>query len=195
LDRLSAIRGFERFYLAGGSAIAFHLHHRRSRHLDLFGPAKAPFAPFQALATARTRAVEVIEVGDATLRLRLGNVPVDIVRYPHRLLERPVPGPHGVLIATLRDLATMKLAAAARRGLARDFWDIYAIAKSGLTLAEMSQAYVERFEVAESDLYHVWRALLWFEDAGRERPRPEGMTPALWRRIRAYFEREVPRLL
>jgi hypothetical protein len=195
LDRLKSIRGVDRFYLAGGAAIAFHLRHRRSDDLDLFGPPKAAFQPFQSLAREHVRSVEVLAVSDATLRLRIGRVPVDVVRYPYPLLERPVPGPRGFRVPTLLDLATMKLAAAARRGLARDFWDLYAIAQSGISLEDMSRAYVERFALAEGDLYHVWRALIWFDDAESEKTRPAGMKPALWKKIRAFFEAEVPRLL
>jgi hypothetical protein len=35
LDRLKAVRGIDRFYLVRGSAVAIHLHHRRSLDLDL----------------------------------------------------------------------------------------------------------------------------------------------------------------
>jgi hypothetical protein len=52
-----------------------------------------------------------------------------------------------------------------------------------------------RFALAEGDLYHVWRSLTWFDDAERERPMPDGMTPKLWAKIRTFFEAEVPRLL
>lgn len=196
LGRLKTVRAgvLDRFYLAGGAAIAFHLRHRRSRALDLFGPARAAFRPFQDLARTARRSVEVVSVGDATLRLRVGQVPVDIVRYPYPLLERTVSGPQGIRVPTLLDLATMKLAAMAGRGLARDFWDLHAINQSGLSLEDIAQAYVKRFSVAESDLYHVWRALTWFDDAESE-PMPEGMTRGLWRKIRAHFEAEVPRLL
>jgi hypothetical protein len=195
LDRLKEIRGISRFYLAGGSAIAFHLHHRRSEDLDLFGNKGAPFRPFQDFARAHGRSVEVLGISDATLRLRLGRVPIDLVRYPYPLLQRTLEGPRGFRIPTLLDLATMKLAAAARRGLRRDFWDLHAIVESGISLADMSRAYVKRFALGESDLYHVWRALTWFDDAESEGTLPDGMTPRLWKKIRAMFEAEVPRLL
>src|ERR1044071_191702 len=86
LDRLKSIRGIDRFYLAGGAAIAVHLHHRVSNDLDVFGPKRASFAPFQALATPRSHEVKVVTVGDATLHLEICGVPVDVVRYPYRLL-------------------------------------------------------------------------------------------------------------
>ncbi|HVH47087.1 MAG TPA: hypothetical protein VM925_32310 [Labilithrix sp.] len=34
-----------------------------------------------------------------------------------------------------------------------------------------------------------------FEDADADPIFPRGMTPALWKEVRTYFEREAPRLL
>jgi hypothetical protein len=42
---------------------------------------------------------------DASLRLRIGETPVDIVSYPYQLLTRPIAGPEGVAVASVRDLA------------------------------------------------------------------------------------------
>ncbi len=193
LGRLKRIEGIARFYLAGGTAIAFHLDHRRSVDLDLFGPGRASFAPFQRLAAKDPAHVQVVRVGEATLQLEVGGVPTDVVRYPYPLLERPVVGPSGFRTAGLLDLATNKLAAIARRGLRRDFWDLYEIARAGVTLDRACEAYVARFGVAESDLYHVHRGLLWFDDA--EKVMPVGLTTKRWTTIRRYFEREVPRLV
>jgi hypothetical protein len=195
LDRLKSVRGIDRFYLAGGAAIAVHLHHRASNDLDLFGPKRASFAPFQALAKPRSHDVKVVSVGDATLHMEIGGVPVDVVRYPYPLLEEPQLGPAGFPVAGLLDLATNKLAAIAKRGLLRDFWDLYEIGKSGVSLSEACAAYVKRFHVAESDLYHVTLGLTWFEDAETETVRPKGMTDKLWKTIRRYFEEQAPPLV
>jgi hypothetical protein len=135
LDRLKSVRGIDRFYLAGGAAIAVHLHHRVSNDIDLFGPMRASFAPFQALARPPSRDVKVVTIGDATLHMEIAGVPVDVVRYPYPLLEEPQAGPAGFLVAGLLDLATNKLAAIAKRGLLRDFWDLHEIGKSGVTLS------------------------------------------------------------
>jgi hypothetical protein len=62
------------------------------------------------------------------------------------------------------DLAAMKLAAIARRGIRRDFWDLFAIVQSGLSLRECARGYVEKYGVGEADLYHVLRSLTYFED-------------------------------
>jgi hypothetical protein len=98
-------------------------------------------------------------------------------------------------VAGLRDLAAMKLATVAGRGLRRDFWDLYEILRSGLSIEEAARVYRTRFGRGEGDLYHVARALAYFEDAEAEPVLPKGMTPALWRRIKAYFVDVAPRLL
>ena len=89
---LKSVRGIDRFYLAGGTAIAVHLRHRVSNDLEVFGPKRASFAPFQALAKPRSNDVKVVTVGDATLHMEIGGVPVDVVRYPYPLLEEPRSG-------------------------------------------------------------------------------------------------------
>ena len=89
----------------------------------------------------------------------------------------------------------MKLAAIARRGIRRDFWDLYAILSSGVTLAQSGEAYVARYGVKESDLYSVARALTYFQGAEKDRVYPEGLTPARWGKMKRFFAEEAPELM
>ena len=132
---------------------------------------------------------------DATIHLRAGGVLLDLVRYPYALLEPPVAGPGGMPVAGLLDLATMKLAAIARRGLRRDFWELYAIHDAGVSLSDAMTAYHERFGTAEADAYHVLRSLTYFDDAEAEAVFPAGLTEARWRRMKDFFVEEAPRQL
>jgi hypothetical protein len=196
LGRLIAAGATEGFYLAGGTAVAVHRAHRRSVDLDLFS--LSPEVDLGALLPRLGRAIgdlRVIGLTDATLRVVVDGVPVDLVRYPYALLGPTTAGPLGFAVAGLRDLGAMKLAAIARRGLRRDFWDLYEIIRAGLSLEAIASAYRERYGATASDLYHVLRALTYFDDAEAEAVRPEGLTPAKWSRIRAYFEAEAPGLL
>jgi hypothetical protein len=196
LDRLKSVQGIERFYLAGGSAIASHLHHRRSADLDLFSLSKnVDLQAFAVSLREKVTEVEVVSASDASLRVLLGEVPVDLVRYPYAPLEAPRVGVEAFPIAGLRDLAAMKLAAIARRGLRRDFWDLQAMADAGLSLQEAANAYVGKFRLAESDLYHVLRALTYFTDAEKDPVYPPGLTSRGWERIKRHFEAEAPKLL
>jgi hypothetical protein len=61
------------------------------------------------MALAELPDTEVTSMTDAALRLRVGGVPVDIVRYPYALLQPAGEGPDRFPIASLEDLATMTL--------------------------------------------------------------------------------------
>ena len=103
----------------------------------------------------------------------------------HRALDR---------LSALR-LATTRLATISRRGLRRDFWDLYEALNTGLTLRECGEAYVRRFGVREADLYHVLRALTYFEDAERDPVFPPGLDEPKWAGIKAFFLAEAPKLV
>lgn len=196
LGRLKIVPGIERFYLAGGTAVAVHLRHRRSLDLDLFSvSADIDLTMLAQAVRAVVPDLQVISTTDAALRVRVGEVPVDIVRYPYGLLDAPEPGPEAFPVAGVRDLAAMKLAAIARRGLRRDFWDLYALAEGGLPLRDAAAAYVAKFGVSEADLYHVLRSLTYFEDAEKDPVYPRGLTATRWERIKKFFLAEAPELL
>jgi hypothetical protein len=196
LDRLSAIRGLEGFYLAGGSAAAFHLGHRRSVDLDLFSTDPAVDLEGVRIALAASiPTLRVLAITDAVLKVRVEGVPVDLVRYQYPPLRPLLRGPSGRPVASLLDLATMKLAAIARRGIRRDFWDLRETLGSGITLRVACEAYLNRFQLAEPDLYHVLRALTYFVDAEKDPAYPEGLTPERWEAIKAYFWAEAPKML
>lgn len=195
LDRIRALPGIEAFHLAGATAIAWHLGHRRSVDLDLFSESADVDLDRIRLAASRHASFEVVASGDAVLELEVSDVPVDLVAYPYELLEPPVVGPSGMPTAGLRDLAAMKLSAISRRGIRRDFWDLFAIVSSGLSLAEAGDAYWARFGRSGADLYHVERALTWFEDAERDVVWPAGLTPRRWNEIKRFFRKKAPELL
>lgn len=196
LATLSQAGLLDGLYLAGGAAVAQHLGHRISNDLDLFAS-----NPSFDLENVRRQAVErlhaeTIAQSDATLELRIDDAVIDVVRYPYPLLGRTKRGPEGVHVASLRDLAAMKLAAIAKRGVRRDYWDLFEIlTRTRLTLHRACDDYVRKFGVAESDLYHVLRALSWFEDAEADPTPPRGLTAAKWREIRVWFEGQGAREL
>ena len=98
-----------------------------------------------------------------------------------------------IRLASVRDLAVMKLSAIATRGIRRDFWDLAVILQSKrVTLSSALDDYTRKFSVGEADRYHVVRALTWFADAERDRILPRGMTRPQWSALKEYFIRVVP---
>jgi hypothetical protein len=197
LDLLSQLPALTGYYLAGGTAIALHLHHRRSRDLDFFSIAKE--ASIERLHRSLGRQIEefsVIGESDATLSILICNTPVDFVAYPYPTLEPPLELRPGCKVAGLKDLAVMKLAAISKRGIRRDFWDLHEILiRTPLTLDESLALYRRRFKLNEADTYHVLRSLTYFEDAESEVALPLGLSTSHWSEIKRFFEREAPKAL
>lgn len=154
LDQLKLLADAHGLYLAGGTAIALHLRHRLSRDIDLFS--REPDLDLTAVQAAMTALshVEVVSMTDAALHVLLDGLPVDVVRYPYRPLQEPRNDAEAFRrfpVASLEDLAVMKLSAIARRGIRRDFWDLHAIVASGaLSLESALQGFVRRYGVAHS---------------------------------------------
>jgi hypothetical protein len=195
LGRLSKLPLVAEFYLAGGTGIGLHLAHRRSADLDFFS--RAPGTDLALIKGAVESCFDRVEVNaetDAALHLLCDGLPIDFVRYPYPLLDAPGAA-FGVGLAGLRDLAVMKLSAISRRGLRRDFWDLFEILRTGLTLRACGEAYVERFGVREADLYHVLKALTYFDDGEKDPVFPPGLDESRWRAIKAFFTKEAPKLV
>ena len=139
----------------------------------------------------------VVAMTDAAMTVRLAGTEIDVIRYPYPPVGPLVEGPGGFPVAGLEDLAAMKLAAVARRGIRRDFWDLYEIlrSKGGPSLTEAALAYRRRFGRTEADLYHVARALAYFGDADAEPAFPKGLTAKKWAQIKRFFAKQAPELL
>lgn len=195
LARLSEVSEARELVLVGGTALAFHLQHRRSLDLDLFGDASIDIARIQDALTGAFPEAEVLSSTDAALQLKVADTPIDIVRYKYPLLVPAATGPEGVRVASIRDLAAMKLAAISKRGLRRDFWDLHVITTQHRGLNEIADDYRAKFGKSEADLYHVARALTYFEDAERAERLPAGLTPEKWSEIKTYFRNQAKQLL
>jgi len=195
LAQLVRVDGLREYYLAGGTAIAWHLGHRVSRDIDLFScrPSGINLDDIRLELTRAIPKIEVVSATVVTLRLRLGEVPIDVVQYPYPPTRALEVGPCGMPLGSLLDLGTMKLSAVGSRGLQRDFWDLHTVlTRSSFTLSELLDAFVIRFGVEDSDVYHLLRALTYFDDAERDDAKPVGLTDHHWTTVREFFELAAP---
>lgn len=175
------------FYLAGGTALCMHLEHRRSFDLDLFrGESFDADEMVQSLADMGIK-LEHVTKSRATVHADVAGVRTSLLTFPYPLLETPLASPAGVPLAGLRDIAAMKVEAIASRGARKDFYDLYYICQSGLTLPAVVEAYQSKFASAHPDIYHRLRAMTYFDDAERE-PLPALLRPVEWATVRAFFE-------
>ena len=177
------------FYLAGGTGLCLRLAHRRSLDIDLFR--EEPFDTERTLADLRALGIEAehSEATPGTLSFEVNGVPTSLMAFPYPTIHPPEAAA-GVAVASLEDIAAMKVEAIASRGARKDFVDLYFICNDGLTLVGALAAFERRFSRAKPDVGHRLKALVYFDDAERE-PELTLIRHASWAAVRRYFEDEV----
>ena len=183
LKSLGAQMSGRGFYLAGGTALAIHLSHRISVDLDWFTPNSFEDGMILAQSLRNSNiALEIEQVSPGTLHGSVNGVRVTFLQYQYPLLqsiehwnEMSCP------LASLEDLACMKLSAVAQRGARKDFCDIYALGKNVFSLPQMLGFYQKKFSIR--DIGSVLYGLVYFDDAESERM-PRMLLDVSWREIR-----------
>lgn len=177
------------FYLAGGTGLCLRLRHRRSIDIDLF--VGESFDPEQLLKELRHAGVALTNPRTQrdTLWIDVTGIETSFMRFPFALIE-PTEPCGGIEVASLADIAAMKVEAIASRGARKDFYDLYFICRAGLGLSGALDAFSRRFSGAEPELLHRLKALTYFEDAEQE-PEAALLKPVAWSEVRAFFESEV----
>jgi hypothetical protein len=171
------------FYLAGGTAVALHLGHRRSVDLDWFTAEALP-DPLRLAQDLRERDIPLVtgQVEPGTLHGSVRGVRLSLLEYRYPLLAALRPWRQcGSNIASRADLAAMKLAAVAQRGAKKDFVDVYALGSRSCSLRQMVRWYQEKYAI--QDLAHLLYSLAYFDDADRERM-PSLLWDVNWRTIK-----------
>lgn len=190
IRQLSESGWLSRYYLAGGTAVALHLGHRRSADLDWFTgePMGDALVLARSLQQARLR-FRTAAVAPGTLHGRLSGVRVTCLEYRYPLLHAaPVWNSTGCHVASLDDLACMKLSAVAQRGSKRDFIDVYALALRHAPLADLVDLYRKKYSTG--DVGHVLYGLTYFDDADQERM-PRMLWDVDWRTVKVMLREWV----
>ena len=183
LKALGPVSSRHGFILAGGTAVALRLGHRRSEDLDWFSNRtfSDPLA-FAAVLGAEGIPFETQEVALGTLHGAAWGVRASFLEFRYPELEPPVSWNAGrCSLASLEDLSAMKLAALAQRGARKDFVDVYALARKFRPLPDLVALYQRKFAV--KDAGHLLFALAYFDDADGE-PMPSMLWPVSWAEIK-----------
>ena len=164
LRKLSLLPELSQMRLVGGTALALQYGHRQSIDLDFFG--EMTNAPDEIIN-------KMSEFGDCVvlnnqksiLQLVVSGVKVDVIDYSlYKWIDSPV-CENGLKLASIQDIAAMKINAIEGRGSRKDFIDVYMLLKK-YSLDEILGFYKQKYPN-----YSIFRALLsltFFEDAERE---------------------------
>lgn len=188
LASLGKIKTIKKFYLAGGTALALQLGHRKSIDLDFFSQKQFYPEPLIVLLSKKlTFKVKSKDLG--FVRGKINGMLTSFFWDQHPLL-RPTKSFLGISVADILDIALMKLMAIYDRGTKRDFIDLYVICQQ-VSIDDLLPLLKKKYVTYE--IYHLVRSLGYFEDAEKQEM-PKMFWDIKWQEIKKYFEKEVKKL-
>lgn len=177
---------FQQFYLAGGTALALRLGHRRSIDLDFFSFEDRVDLQTRnkALEALETQSPMLLENVDGELLLRIANLHIGFFSYRFPLLE-PSDSVEGVALASVVDIGLMRLDALVGRGSRKDFYDLYFIAQQ-LPLLELLERGQNKYPQARDFALMAVESMIMFENADRDH-QPTILADLPWPQVRDFF--------
>lgn len=167
-------------YLAGGTAIALYLGHRRSADLDFF--TLSTFAEEQwEQKLGQELKFSSLQRDWQTLVGTIEDTKFSLFGYKYRLIGKKEQI-FGVEVASLEDLAAMKLSTILGGGTKRDLIDIYFLAQK-FTMFEMFAYYDQKYGDFVQKEFMIRKALTYFEEADGDEM-PEMLIPADWETVK-----------
>ncbi|MEA1927726.1 MAG: nucleotidyl transferase AbiEii/AbiGii toxin family protein [Candidatus Auribacterota bacterium] len=178
-------------YLAGGTALALQLGHRISYDLDFFTPEEFD----EQMLLPRLKKIADFRLEKIAWRTILGrynDVLFSIFYYKYPLLY-PVQTYNNIRIIDTRDIAAMKIAAVAARGVKRDFIDLYFICRDVISLYDAIKLYDDKYENLSANAVHIIKSLNYFDDA-EEDEMPHMLKEVKWDEVKKFFRAEVMKI-
>jgi hypothetical protein len=177
------------FNLAGGTALALQIGHRKSIDLDFFGA--RPIDKDEIIGLLEPLGdLQLLQHTRNILILNINGVKVDFVNYKYPWM-RAIQIVEDIRLASLPDIGAMKLGAIAGRGKKRDFTDLYFLLQQ-FTLSELLGFYREKYP--DGNEFLVLRSLTFFEDA-EEDQKLELFEKADWSEVKQTIDLAVKKIL
>lgn len=187
LALLGKTKLLDKAYLAGGTTCALWLGHRISYDLDFFTPIKFRL-DLMAQKLVNLKNFKLRETSWGTILGNFKEIDFSLFYYQYPLL-RPTTKFKGINLASLEDIAAMKIAAISDRGTKRDFIDLYFISQQ-IELADMLKLYDRKFKTLASNMVHILKSLVFFQDADTNEM-PKMLKNADWREVKIFFADKV----
>jgi hypothetical protein len=155
------------FYLAVGTGLALQLGHRDSIDFDFFK--QGPFdtsklvQQLESVFNAQTLTITQLEK-DTVSCVVDDSIQLSFFGYPYDL-ENPLLASEYVSIASIKDIACMKISAITSRATEKDYVDLYFIL-SNLALKDILESCRKKFK--SLDAFVILKSLTFFEDVEPE---------------------------
>lgn len=157
LKVVSLLKNFPGFYLAGGTALAIQLGHRRSIDFDLFSNKKMPADLLKRVEQVFTGwRVKILVNNSDELTVTVDDVKVTFLFYPFPVLLQ-LKEFQGIKLLPVKEVAATKAYTIGRRGSFKDYVDLYFI------LNEKVSSLEEIIKMAEKKYGDNFNARLFLE--------------------------------
>jgi len=171
--------------LAGGTALALQLNHRKSIDLDWFSA--SPFSNRKIISVlSKLGNFKLDQQEEGTIHGILNNVRITFLYYKYPLIF-PLINFSGINLADERDIAAMKLDAVSSRGSKKDFIDIYFLLQK-YSLKKLLDFFENKYTEIKYNKIHLLKSLVYFQDAEND-PMPKMIKRADWKKIKSYLEK------
>ncbi len=181
LKDLQSIDEFSKLRLVGGTALALLIGHRISVDLDLFGK-----IDFDSQLFNNFNKVQVIKESKNINIFEINDVKVDIVNYSYPWLDSEL-SIDNIRLASLKDIAAMKIAAVIGRGSKKDFVDLFFLLKE-FGFSEIISFYEQKYP--DASIYLALKSLVYFDDADNDPPL-NMLINTPWQSVKDIIRKEV----
>lgn len=181
LKKLQRLPVLEQTRLVGGTALALQLGHRKSIDLDFFGTVDCE-AEYLRESIAGIASLTILKESPHIHIYIVDGIKVDIVNYKYPWLDDVVLE-QGLRLASVSDIAAMKITAIIGRGTKKDFIDI-AFLLHHFSLEEILHFYAAKYN--DSSVFMTMKSLAYFDDAEAD-PMPDMFVNQSWQQVKAHI--------
>ncbi|GBE27430.1 hypothetical protein BMS3Bbin03_01355 [bacterium BMS3Bbin03] len=185
-NKLKKQKWLRDFYLAGGTALALQIGHRRSVDFDFFSQ-KSINNEHLSINLSNIGLFKKLSEAKDTLYGILDGVRVSFISYNYPLIGKLITE-ESMQIASLEDIACMKLSAIASRGTKKDFIDIYFLLQIS-SLETLFKLFEKKYAISDYH-YMLLKSLIYFEDAEND-PIPILLTGIDWEDVKNNLKSKV----
>ena len=189
LRRLQSLSIFEHSRLVGGTALALQLGHRKSIDLDMFGTIDSSPEDIQE-ACKEAGKLEISKTSKNINIYWVDGIKVDCVNYPYEWLD-DCHVIDGVRLASVNDIAAMKISAIINRGTKKDFIDLHFLLKE-MSLNQILDLYDQKYP--DGSRFIAIKSLTYFEDAESD-PMPYMFSDITWEEVKVAIVDEIRKTL
>lgn len=189
LKTISKDSVFNDFFLVGGTALALHIGHRKSIDLDFFSVNSFDSDKLSTYLIDKCNA-DIVSISTNSLTCWINEVKVDFITHKYILIENLVIK-NGIRLASIKDVAAMKLNAIKNRGTKKDFVDIYFLNKN-YSFPEMLSFCQKKYPNFIELL--ILKSLVYFDDADIL-PNCEMLIDIKWDEIKSDIIQKVKPLI